>query len=238
LASREWRESYLQALKRKIRAIFIPEAAMHIQHETPTELVTADGTLWMSAPFVLGFVYMLYQMIHRASTRRGSHWDILAPIIMALFAWASAQHTRFAFNANQRTVKWRRFQYFHIRSGSCSFDEVTDVAIETTLTDKGGKVHRLVLVTPQARIPMSNGYSGLGNFDKMRARILEFVKGPGAAGTAAADKEAELISSLKSLLAQERKIDAVKLLHQSEGGGLAEAKQRIDALEAEMKEGG
>lgn len=211
---------------------------MHIQRETPTELVVVDVTLWMSIPFAFGFVYMLYQTIHRAMLHTGNRWDTLAPIIMGLFAFASAQHTRFAFNADRRTVRWRRFQSFRFHSGSLSFDGVSDVAIETTLTDKGGKVHRLALVTSQGRIPMSNGYSGLGNFDKMQARILEFVKGPGAAGTAAADKEAELISSLKSLLAQGRKIDAVKLLCDDDGYGLADAKRLIDSMEAEMRAGG
>ncbi|HTW78755.1 MAG TPA: hypothetical protein VME23_04320 [Terracidiphilus sp.] len=66
---------------------------MHIQRETPTELVVVDGTLWMSMPFALGFVYMLYQTIHRAVMHTGNRWDILAPIILGLFAWASAQHT-------------------------------------------------------------------------------------------------------------------------------------------------
>jgi hypothetical protein len=208
---------------------------MHIQRESPTELVVVDGTLWMSVPFAFGFVYMLYQTVHRAMTHKGNHWDILAPIIMALFAYASAQHTRFVFKAMPRTVQWRRFQYLKIHSGSYSFDQVTDIAIETTTTDKGGKVHRLALVASQARIPMSNGYSGFGNFEKMRMRILEYVKGPGAAGTAAADKEAELMFSLRSLLAHGRKIDAIKLFRESEGGGLAEAKSRVDSIEAEMK---
>jgi hypothetical protein len=208
---------------------------MHIQRETPAELVVVDGTLWMSTPFTFGFVYMLYQTIHRAIMHTGNRWDVLAPIIMGLFAWASAQHTRFVFKAMPGMVRWRRFQYLRIRSGSISFDEVTDIAIETTTTDKGGKVHRLVVVTSQARIPMSNGYSGLGNFDKMRARILEYVKGPGAAGTAAADREAELRSSLRSLLAQGRKFEAIKLFRESEGGGLAEAKSLVDSIEAEIK---
>jgi hypothetical protein len=208
---------------------------MHIQRETPTELVVVDGTLWMSVPFTFGFVYMLYQTVHRAINHTGNRWDVLAPIIMGLFAWASAQHTRVVFSAAPRTVQWRRFQYFRMHSGSCPFDEVSDISIETTTTDKGGKVHRLTLVTSQAKIPMSNGYSGLGNFDKMRARIMEFVKGPGAAGTAATDKEAELVSSLRSLLAQGRKIEAIKLFRESEGGGLAEAKGRVESIEAEMK---
>jgi hypothetical protein len=178
---------------------------------------------------------MLYQTVHRAIIHKGNHWDVLAPIIMGLFAWASAQHTRVAFKSMSRTVQWRRFQYFRMHSGSFSFDQVSDIAIETTTTDKGGKVHRLVIVTSQARIPTSNGYSGLGNFEKMRARILEYVKGPGAAGTAAADNEAELKSSIRSLLEQGRKIDAIKLFRESEGGGLAEAKSRVDSIEAEMK---
>jgi hypothetical protein len=208
---------------------------MHIQRETPAELVVGDGTLWMSVPFAIGFVYMLYQTIHRAITHTGNRWDILAPIIMGLFAWASAQHTQFAFKAKQRTVKWWRLQFFKIRPGSCSFDDVTDIAIETTTTDKGGKVHRLVVVTSQARIPMSNGYSGMGNFDKMRTRIMEFVMGAGAAAKAAAARPDELTSSVRSLLAQNRKVEAIKLLHASGLYGLAEATSRVDSIEAETK---
>jgi hypothetical protein len=214
---------------------------MHIKSETPEKLVVVDGTLWMSIPFAFGFVYMLYKTIQyetipRAGHQHGNHWNILAPIIMGLFMWASAQQTRFVFNAKRRRVEWHRMKNFFFSSGTIPFDDVTDIAIGTTTTDKGGKVHWLSVVTLQGERSMSNGYSGFGNFEKMRARILEYIKGPGAGGSKAADKEVELMSSLKSLLAQGRKIEAIKLFRESEGGGLAEAKTRIDTLEAEMKD--
>jgi hypothetical protein len=213
---------------------------MHIKSETPEKLVVVDGTLWMSIPFAFGFVYMLYKYLVSETTQpaghhTGNHWNILAPIIMGLFMWASAQHTRFVFNARRRTVEWHRMKNFFFSSGTIPFDDVTDISIGTTTTDKGGKVHWLSVVTKQGECSMSNGYSGFGNFEKMRQRILEFVMGKAAAQAAAAERPDELTSSLRALVAQGRKIEAIELLRTSEGGGLAEAKARIDALQAEMK---
>jgi hypothetical protein len=208
---------------------------MHIQSETPIKLVVDDGTLWMSIPFAFGFVFLLYQTIHRAIIHTGNRWDILAPIIMGLFAYASAQHTRFVFNAMERRVQWWRFQYLRVRSDSLSFDEITDIAIETITTDKGGKAHRLAIVTRQTRIPMSNGTSGIGIFEKMQMRIMEFVMGVGAATRKAATRPDDLTSSIQSLLAQGRKVEAIKLLHQSGQYGLAEATSLVDSMEAGMK---
>jgi hypothetical protein len=221
----------------KICAIFVADTAMHIQSESPTELVVVDGTLWMAVPFAMIAAFTLYLTIAHAALHTGSRWDFIVPLMFGLFAWATAQRTRVVFNAMQRTVTWQRFQYLRISSGSCSFSEVTDAAIEAGTSDKGGRVHRLALITAQGRVPMSNGYSGIGNIENLRGRILEFVMGAGAAAANKATKPGEFMESVRALVAQRQKIEAIKVLRENTSYGLAQAKSVVDSMEAEIKAG-
>jgi ribosomal protein L7/L12 len=86
------------------------------------------------------------------------------------------------------------------------------------------------MVTAQGTIPMSDSYSG-GKQSKteMRERILRFM-GKNAGSVSEADE-----SSIRSLLAQGRKIDAIQLLRSSRNIGLTEAKQQVEAIEAQTE---
>ena len=82
----------------------------------------------------------------------------------------------------------------------------------------------------------SNGYA------ELRSQILGFIR-PGLAG-APPDTDvnadgipADLDSSIRSLLNQRRKIDAIELLRSRGRIGLTEAVKRIDAVDKNMKAG-
>ena len=85
---------------------------------------------------------------------------------------------------------------------------------------------------------MADTYGGGGNhYERMRQTIQKFVLGD---VQTAAEKEAAITApaareaSLRALIAQGRKIDAIRLLRNDEDLDLTQAKDRVDAIEKEM----
>jgi ribosomal protein L7/L12 len=79
---------------------------------------------------------------------------------------------------------------------------------------------------------MSDGYGGGGQWlEKIREAIVAFIK----QDAASADGAAELDASIRSLLKQGRKIDAVTLVRTRENLGLTQAVQRVNDVEKRMK---
>ena len=86
---------------------------------------------------------------------------------------------------------------------------------------------------------MAYNYRGVRDgYSALRGRILEFVR-PGSQSAAAlmgAAAGESLESSLRTLLRQNRKMDAVELLRSTLNMNLTEAMKRIEAIECGMRQ--
>jgi|SRR5579872_7378484 len=208
---------------------------MRITHETPTEIVVKDSSLWMTYLFC-GIAAVLVFAV-----KENSIGKFASAALFLLFGVITARATTFTFDAMQRMVRWRGFKPFKSEAATILFDEIDDITVEASSAGNNGATYRLALLTRQGTVPMAYAYTGSSDgYASLRRRLLAIIK-PGLEPSAVQPHEvvdgipAELASSLRSLLAQRRKIDAIALLRSHERIGLTEAKKRIDEMDAKMK---
>jgi len=215
---------------------------MHIQRQTPMELVLQDGSRWMSFLFVALAVFVAVASFERHSWR-----GLLVSAFFLFFAAAFFRHSTFTFDKMQRIARWRRFTVLKNESGSIPFDSIRDIIIDAQAGDHNSVNYRLVLVTAEGRTPMANLFEGgsIEHYQKLRRQILDFPEtGPlsdavhndtsSSVGNDGIPSDIE--PSLRALLAQGRTIDAIELLRSRKSMSLTEAKSRIDALRQKMKQ--
>ncbi|MGA3133024.1 MAG: hypothetical protein ABSD59_19640 [Terracidiphilus sp.] len=199
---------------------------MRVKRETPAELVVAEGTIWVSCICAVVASALLYSLRNQGQKLGGL---LMAGFLLA-FAAGFVLKTQVIFNAMERTASWSGRRLFWVKSGTIPFDAIQDVGMDSSVGNHGVLTYRMTIVTAQGTIPMSDSYSG-GKQSKteMRERILRFL-GKEAGSANEADE-----SSIRSLLAQGRKIDAIQLLRSSRNIGLTEAKQQVEAIEAQTE---
>ena len=204
---------------------------MHISRQTPTELVVEDSSLWISY-LCAGAGFLLLALSVAQNKPKG----FLGAAFFLLCAAIFERKTTFTFDAMQRIVRWNGLKLFKRDSGEIRFDDITDIGTEASSGDRVA-TYRLTVLTAQGSIPMAYTYAGrTDGYAPLRQQILDFVK-PGAyvpsppPGILSNGIPADLEPSIRSLLAQGRKIDAVTLLRSREQIGLADAVSRIGAIE-------
>jgi hypothetical protein len=207
---------------------------MRIVRQTKQELVIRDSMTWLSVFFALVSLPLLYAaLVHGAKT-------LFAAGIFLLIALFCLRRTTFIFDARQRIVRWQGIRVLKVYSGSMPFSEITEIGTETMPSPRGQPLYRLTLITKQGRTPMSDGYGGGGQwYEKIREAIATFIKldAASAAGTASMAGDSELDASIRSLLEQGRKIDAVSLARTRKHLDLTQAVQRVNDVEKRMKAG-
>lgn len=223
---------------------------MRIVRQTPAELVVRDSSIWISIVCALAAGFVLYFVIAK-NEQRG--WIAIA--VWLLFALAWVRRSTFTFSAALQRIEWKRLRYFRIAGGTIPFSDVQSINIESISSDKGTLIYRLAIATAsQGIVPMADVYSGSGQhyFESLRETIQEFVK-PKASGTPKtgfssasasiplnpdAARTAALNDSIRGLLQQGRKMDAILLVRQSEHLDLTEATFRVTHIENELKSEG
>jgi hypothetical protein len=212
---------------------------MKIFRQTPQELITIDSTVWISMVCALASLPLFY-----VSVALGKSGSLLGACLFVLFAVIGFRKMTFVFDAMQRMVRWNGRKLLKIESGTIPFDEITDIGTETSSGGENGEVtYRLTILTPQGSVPMAYSYGGNSlRYESLRKTILAFVK-PGQHNAAAleaapfAGNATDDESSIRSLLKQGRKIDAVTLVRTRENLGLTQAVQRVNDVEKRMKAG-
>jgi hypothetical protein len=212
---------------------------MHIARQSPTELVCKDSLLWLSIPFSLVALAFAWFAIMEAKLLK-----FVGTGVFLLLAASTAVSTTFVFDSVRRTVLWNGRKFLKVDSGEIPFDDITGIGVEALSSEDGGATYRLSILTAQGSVPMAYAYTnGEDRHARMREAILAFLN-PGAqslpsvsAATASGVPLADE-ASIRSLLRQGRKIDAVVLLRSTERLGLTEAMKRINAIDAAMKAGG
>jgi hypothetical protein len=106
-------------------------------------------------------------------------------------------------------------------------------------------IYRLALVTRQGIVPMSDEYSsGHQQIEKVRTTIQQFIQpqtSPAFSGFTPAPpnpdaaRTATLNESVRALLKEGRKVDAILLVQRSEHLDLTEATFRVNHIENEIR---
>jgi hypothetical protein len=221
---------------------------MKIVRQTPTELVVLDSSLSISAIFLVAGLFVLYFVIFQGDRRAAG-----AAGISLLVALAWLRRSTFTFSAALQRIDWKRLRWFRVTGGTIPFSEVQSINIEATSGGKGVPTYRLAIATPHSIVPMSDVYTpGEEHFQSLRDTIQQFVK-PAASsapvsGFSAASasitvnsdaaRTAALNDSIRGLLQQGRKVDAILLVRQTEHLDLTEATFRVNHIEAQLKSDG
>jgi hypothetical protein len=198
---------------------------MRIVRQTEQELVIRDSMTWLSVFFALVSSPLLYAaLVHGAKTQ-------FAAGIFLLIALFCLRRTTFVFDARQRIVRWHGIRVLKVYSGSMPFSEITEIGTETMPSPHGQPLYRLTLITQQGRTPLSDNYGGGGQrVDKIRETIATFIK----LDTASTGGDSELDASIRSLLQQGRKIDAITLVRTREDLDLTQAVLRVEEVGKRM----
>jgi hypothetical protein len=207
---------------------------MKILRHTQQELVVVDSMIWLAVFFALVSSPMLYAALVHGT--KGIQYPAGVFLLIALFC---LRKKTFVFDARQRIVRWQGIRILKLYSGSMPFSDIKEIGTETMPSPHGQTLYRLTLITAQGVTPLSDNYGGGGQWlEKIRAAIAGFLKqdAPSIAGAASVPDDLEvggsdLDASIRSLLVQGRKIDAIALLRSKEKIGLSQAVQRIDELD-------
>ena len=196
-----------------------------------------DSSRWISAICAAGALFAAYRTISQHYPQ-----GLIGVAVLALFAMIFDLRKTFTFDSVQRVVRWKGRTILKAESGEIPFDNITNIDTETTTTtNKTATItlYRLAINASGTTIPMAYNYRGVSDgYATLRSQILEFVR-PGSQSAAARIVGAaaeSLESSLRALLRQGRKIDAVALLRSTEDLSLNEAMKRIEAIECGIKQ--
>jgi hypothetical protein len=201
---------------------------MGVQSNAEGVLVVHNSTVWLSAVFAVIGAILIY-----AAFASGDNRLFRPALFVGVFAVVFLNKSTFVFDSTQRTVRWQIMRFGWRSAGSLPFDTIKDVVLQSAPGRSGRFTYRLAMLTAEGPMPLSSGYGD--NSERCLARqsqILQLVR-PGQATAATAPPTsiaASMDSSIRTMVAQGRKIDAIKLLT-SMGMNLTEAKQRVDEIE-------
>jgi hypothetical protein len=199
-----------------------------------------DSSLWLSAIFIAAALFLLYFVVVQGDRRA-----MVAMAVTLALALVWARRSTFTFSAATQRIDYTRLRWLRTASGTIPFSDVQAVHIETMSSDKGTMVYRLALATREGSLPMSDEYSGgRKHIECLRDTIQQFIQPAASSNLAAfappaanpdAARTAALDDSVRNLLQQGRKVDAILLVRQSEHLDLTEATFRVNHIENQIK---
>jgi hypothetical protein len=200
---------------------------MKIVRQTEHELVVQDSGLALSAIFLAAALPLLYEGL-----QPGKHWDLAGAAFFLLAAGICLRKTTFVFDSVRRMANWTRLRFFAVTTGEIPFRDITDIGIQAISGEQGNQSYRLTVITAAGPMPMAGMYgNGQKKYDSIRDAILRFIQIDGQPVTTVAAAGQADEASIRSLLLQGRKIDAIKLLRSQEQIDLARATQRVREIE-------
>ena len=147
------------------------------------------------------------------------------PLIAAISlagALAFLRRDKTVFDDAARRLTWSKWTPFGRSGGTVAYDEVTSVTVETMSGSESVPSARVAIHTASDKIPLTGHYSAsLDQWEPVATRIRQFV------GLSAADLTED---SLRAMVAEGRKIDAIRHLREKSGMSLADAKHAVEQL--------
>jgi hypothetical protein len=209
---------------------------MHIVRKTNQEMVIVDSSIWLS--IFLSCVTLLF--LYRTIIMKAGPAYYLAVGFLGLFVLLFWRKEVVVFDSARQQALWNRRRLFRVGSGAVPFSDISGIGMETSSAKNNVLIYRLTILTPQGPVPMSDNYAGdLQKYEKLKMEILEFLKldsgdtssAPDSSLSGGVDDE----DSIRSLLRQGRRIDAIQLVRSTQKISLTEATERVNAIYLEMK---
>lgn len=203
---------------------------MHVTRKTNQELVVVDSSIWLSVFLLCAAAAAVY-----ASIVHGKLQGLALAGFIALFAFLFWRKEVVVFDAGRQQADWRRRRAFMAASGIVPFSEISGIGMESTSAgSRGTPLYRLTILTSGKPVPMSDVYhSDQQHYVSLKAEILQFLHLDGGEAASASGDVDE--TSIRSLLQQGRKIDAIELVRGSRNIGLTEAVHRVNEIDEKMK---
>ena len=198
---------------------------MHVVRKTNQQLILLDSSIWISVSLLCVSAFVAYRMVAQHNPR-GLLLDGLFLLFIVLF-WRKEV---VVFDVATQQATWTRRRLVKVATGTIPFSEISGIGMETSSAKNGVLVYRLTILTPNGSIPMSDTYAGdQQKYQKLKQEILDFLH--------LESSSAKLISdgiddeaSVRSLLQQGRRIDAIQLVRSTQNISLAEATQRVASI--------
>ncbi|HTW47787.1 MAG TPA: hypothetical protein VMD92_07555 [Acidobacteriaceae bacterium] len=209
---------------------------MRIVRQNASAIVLQDSSLWV---FVVCGAAALFVFAFALS--HGQYRTLIAGVCLLLFALLWLRKSTFVFDAAAQSIRWTRFCTGRTFTGTIPFADVQDICVEATISGSTSAICRLSIQTAAGTTPMSDAYSVHQQYAAtLRDTLLAFLR-PSAGTTLApsatnadAEQTRQLNNSIRSLLAQGRKIDAILLVRQGEHLDLTEATFRVNQVANQM----
>jgi hypothetical protein len=199
---------------------------MHVTRKTNQELVVIDGSIWMSVLFLCAVAFISFQGL----THSMRNWWVAAGAL-SLFAFLMWRRETVTFDVAGQQVHWVRRRAFKLASGTIPFSDMRGITIESMSGNHNALSYRLTILTTDKPVPMSDEYGGgQAHYEALRKQILEYV-GMDKSGSPGQDHE----TSIRALLLQGRKVDAVAFVRENYQLDLTEAVDRVNEIDAKMK---
>jgi hypothetical protein len=140
-----------------------------------------------------------------------------------LIALAFLEQSRFRIDPASRLIDWDQRWGFRRRTGVTPFADVAHVSVDVPIGDSGIPSRRVVMhLANGTLLPMTVGYKP--DVDDAIERAAETLR------VALGHRPPTTEESVRVLIRQGRKVEAVKLLVQKETLTLSEARQRVDKM--------
>ncbi|HEX4007070.1 MAG TPA: hypothetical protein VHX60_12920 [Acidobacteriaceae bacterium] len=218
---------------------------MKIVRQTNSKIVVRDSSLWIASVCGVAFLVVFFATLATRNYR-----GTIASGLLLVFAIAWLRRSNFVFDGPAQMVRWKRLRYLRLASGAIPFSEVLAINVESSSSDKANVLtYRLSIATTGGNVPMSDVYSsGHGAVAALQDRLQSFVipsRAPAASplpdappdqsGDVDAQHTSQLNGSIRSLLQQGRKIDAILLVQRTDHLDLTEATFRVNQIDHQMK---
>jgi hypothetical protein len=215
---------------------------MKIVRQTESEVVVEESSHWTTILCALVSLFFLY-----LAAIEGLHNGYISAAIFLVFALSWLSRSAFTFDAVAKTIRWKRLSSFRISTGTIPFSSVQAIKLDPVSSDRGSvTTWRLNLVTTGGPVTMCNvdraGHNGIVS---LRETLVHLVEPIGVPETPApdvpptdnpdAERAAELDDSVRRLLQQGRKIDAILLVQRTDHLDLTEATFRVNRIAHNMK---
>jgi hypothetical protein len=210
--------------------------AMRITRQNEGEMVVEDSGYWLSAILFVASLPLFY-----VATLHGKVGTVFGGAFFLLCSLLWLRKTVFCFNAAEGMVHWRRRRLLSVSTGDIPFSEIKGIGTETTSGSNNVTTYRLTILTAKGSVPLSDAYGG--NHDKyasIRAELMRFLHLEAGEGVGADQEGSNAVGagdleSIRSLLRQGRKIDAISLVRSGAKISLAEAVERVEEIDRSMK---
>lgn len=215
---------------------------MKIVRQTETELVAEESSHWTALLCGLGALLFLGLAV-MGGLRNG----YISAAVFLVFALSWLSRSTFTFDIAAKTIRWRRLSSFRITTGAIPFSSVQAITLQPVSSERGAvTTWRLIIVIASVPVTMcSVDRAAHDRISSLRDTLVQLVQPTGLPETPQpaapsdnnpdAERAAALDDSVRELLQQNRKIDAILLVRKTDHLDLTEATFRVNRIAKSMK---